>query len=156
MAEAMTMEELSKKLGKIDFCMLNTNGGSGTINSRPMSNNGDVEYDGDSWFFSYEDTKKISEIGRDSGVTITFTAPPSLLGKPGIFIAVTGEARLVRDKTQFEAHWVKDLDRWFPDGVNTPGIVLMKVSAKTIDYWDGEDNGRIDLAGADTVASGAI
>jgi hypothetical protein len=29
MAETMTIEELSKKLGKIDFCMFNTNGGSG-------------------------------------------------------------------------------------------------------------------------------
>lgn len=156
MTDTMAMEELSKKLGKIDFCMFNTNGGSGTINSRPMSNNGDVEYDGDSWFFSYEDTRKISEIGRDSGVTLTFTAPPSLLGKPGIFIAVTGEARLFRDKTQFEAHWVKDLDRWFPDGVDTPGIVLIKVSARTIDYWDGEDNGRIDLPATDAVAAGAV
>jgi hypothetical protein len=43
----MTMEELSTKLAKIDFCMLNSNGGSGFISSRPMSNNGDVEYDGD-------------------------------------------------------------------------------------------------------------
>ncbi len=156
MTETMTMEELSKKLGKIDFCMFNTNAGSGTINSRPMSNNGDVEYDGDSWFFSYEDTRKVSEIGRDSDVTLTFTAPPSLLGKPGIFIAVNGEARLVRDKTQFEAHWVKDLDRWFPDGVDTPGILLIKVSARTIEYWDGEDNGRIDLPATDAVAAGAV
>lgn len=33
----MTMEELSKKLSKIDFCMFNTNGGSGRINSRPIA-----------------------------------------------------------------------------------------------------------------------
>jgi general stress protein 26 len=156
MTETMSMEELSKRLGKIDFCMFNTNGGSATINSRPMSNNGDVEYDGDSWFFSYEDTRKVSEISRDSRVTLTFTAPPSLLGKPGIFIAVGGEASLVRDKTQFEAHWVKDLDRWFPDGIDTPGIVLIKVAARTIDYWDGEDNGRIDLAATDAVAAGVV
>jgi general stress protein 26 len=156
MTDTMTMEELSKKLGKIDFCMFNTNGGSGRINSRPMSNNGDVEYDGDSWFFSYEDTRKTSEIGLDSAVTLTFTAAPSLLGKPGIFIAVNGEASLISDTAQFEAHWVKDLDRWFPDGIETPGIVLIKVAARTIDYWDGEDNGRIEIAAADAVAAGAV
>lgn len=139
----MTMEELSKQIGEIDFCMLNTNGGSGRITSRPMSNNGEVEYDGDSWFFSYEDTKKVSDIGRDSGVALTFTAPPSLFGKPGIFIAVDGEARLIRDKSQFEKHWVKELDRWFPDGIDTPGILLIKVCARAIEYWDGEENGRI-------------
>jgi general stress protein 26 len=148
----MTIEELSKKLSKIDFCMFNTKGDLGRINSRPMSNNGDVEYDGDSWFFSYEDTRKVSEINRDTGVTLTFTAPPSILGKPGIFIAVDGEASLIRDKSQFEAHWTKDLDRWFPDGIDTPGIVLIKVSAKSIEYWDGEDNGHIDLPEDDPVA----
>lgn len=132
------------------------NGGSRRIDSRPMSNNGDVEYDGDSWFFSYEDARKISELGRDSAVALTFTASPSLLGKPGIFIAVNGEASLVRDKTQFEAHWVKDLDRWFPDGIDTPGLVLIKVSARTIEYWDGEENGSIDLRPADAVSAGVV
>ncbi|KAA0970450.1 pyridoxamine 5'-phosphate oxidase [Aureimonas fodinaquatilis] len=141
----LTMEELSEKLGKIDFCMLNTVGGRGRINTRPMSNNGDVEYDGDSWFFTYEDTEKVGDIQRTPDVSLTFTAPPSLLGKPGIFIAVEGEAILVRDKAQFEAHWVKDLDRWFPDGVDTPGILLIKVSARTLEYWDGEENGRMDV-----------
>lgn len=139
----MTMEELSKKLGKIDFCMFNTSG-AGSIVSRPMSNNGDVEYDGDSWFFSYEDTKKVVDINRDTGVTLTFTAPPSLLGKPGIFIAVDGEADLIREKAQFEKHWVKDLERWFPEGIDTPGLILIKVSARAIEYWDGEDNGRME------------
>jgi len=87
-----------------------------------MSNNGDVEYDGDSWFFSYEDTRKISEIGRDSSVTLTFTALPSLLGKPGIFIAATGEARLGRDKTQFEAHWMKIWIAGVPMGSTRLGL----------------------------------
>jgi general stress protein 26 len=155
MSTTMTMEELSKKLGKIDFCMFNTKG-SDAIVTRPMSNNGDVEYNGDSWFFSYEATKKVRDIERDAGVTLTFTAPPSLLGKPGIFIAVDGQASLIRDKAHFEEHWAKDLDRWFPQGIDTPGIVLIKVSAKTIEYWDGEDNGRINMPAVDAVAEGAV
>ncbi|MBP1849328.1 pyridoxamine 5'-phosphate oxidase family protein [Rhizobium halophytocola] len=148
----MTIEELSKKLGKIDFCMFNTHSGSGRIETRPMSNNGDVEYDGDSWFFSFENTRKVSDINHNSGVTLTFTAPPSLLGKPGIFIAVEGEGRVIRDKTQFAEHWAKDLDRWFPEGIDTPGIVLIKVSARTIQHWDGEENGRINMPRADASA----
>lgn len=143
---SMSLEELSDKLRKIDFCMFCTHGGSGEIASRPMSNNGDVEYDGDSWFFSYEDTRKVAQINQDSRVSLTFTAPPSLLGKPGIFIGVDGVASLIRDKAEFEAHWVSDLDRWFPEGIETPGIVLIKVAARSIEYWDGEDNGIIPLA----------
>lgn len=143
---SMTLEDLSSQLKKIDFCMLSTNAGSGRISSRPMSNNGDVEYDGDSWFFSYEDTRKIAEIEGIKNVSLTFTAPPSLLGKPGIFIAIEGIASLVRDKTAFEKHWLADLERWFPEGIDTPGLVLIKVSASSIQYWDGEENGEVNLA----------
>lgn len=149
----MTLKELAKELAEIDFCMFNTHDGA-AIGSRPMSNNGDVDYDGDSWFFSYEDTKKVGEIERSRDVALTFTAPPSLLGKPGIFICIKGEASLIRDKAEFEAHWVSDLDRWFPDGIDTPGLLLIKVSARSIEYWDGEDNGRIDMA-ATAAAPGA-
>lgn len=144
-----TLEDVSKQLQKIDFCMFNTSSDARPFSTRPMSNNGDVEYDGDSYFFSYENTRKVSDIERDAHVGLTFTAPPSLLGKPGILLAVDGTARLIREKSQFEAHWVKDLDRWFPEGIDTPGIVLIKVRASEIQYWDGEENGRISLARRD-------
>jgi general stress protein 26 len=107
------------------------------------------------WFFSYEDTRKVSEIERDRRVSLTFTAPPSILGKPGIFIVVDGESSLIRDKSQFERHWLNELDRWFPDGINTPGILLIKVAARAIEYWDGDENGRIALPGVTAAAQGA-
>ena len=53
MTNTMSVEELSKKLSKFDFWMFNTNAPD-RIASRPMSNNGYVEYEGDLWFFSYE------------------------------------------------------------------------------------------------------
>ena len=140
---SLTLEDIAKHLKKIDFCMLSTNAGSGRISTRPMSNNGDVEYDGDSWFFSYEDSKKITELEGIDDISLTFTAPPSLLGKPGIFIAVTGKAILIRDKSAFEDHWTSELDRWFPQGIETPGIILIKASASRIQYWAGEDNGEL-------------
>jgi general stress protein 26 len=142
---SMTKEELSKHLKKLDFCMFSTRGASNRISTRPMSNNGDVEYDGDSWFFSYADTRKISDIRKDNAVQLTFTAPPHLLGKPGIFIAIDGNASLIEDVSEFEQHWVKGLERWFPEGTQTPGLALIKVSARSIQYWDGEENGKVEV-----------
>jgi len=52
---------------------------------------------------------------------------------------------------QFEQHWVKDLERWFPEGIDTIGLILIKVAARTIEYWDGEDNGRIEMTTVDAV-----
>ncbi|RDJ03147.1 pyridoxamine 5'-phosphate oxidase family protein [Rhizobium grahamii] len=136
---SMTLPELSKKLQQIDFCMMTTCGGK-TLSTRPMSNNGEVEYDGDSWFFSYEDTRKIDDLKGNPGLSLTFTAPPSLLGKPGIFIAVDGNAQLIRDRQEFEARWTEGLDRWFPQKFNTPGLVLIKAHALNIQYWDGDEH----------------
>ena len=141
----LSIQELSKRMGDIDFCMLSTRAEGGRLASRPMSNNGDVAYDGDSWFFSYEDTPKVREIERDPKVGLTFTAGTSLLGKPGIFISIEGETTLVRDRSAFEAHWTKSLDRWFPQGADTPGIVLLKVRAKRVQYWDGEEQGEVEV-----------
>lgn len=141
----MTLQDLSKKMQKIDFCMMSTLAATGAISTRPMSNNGDVDYDGDTWLFSYRDTRKVAEITADPRVTLTFSAPPSLLGKPGIFIALEGKATLIDDRDTFAAHWISDLDRWFPQGIDTPGLVLIQVRAAIAQYWDGEDNGRIPI-----------
>lgn len=139
----MTMHDLSKKMADIDFCMLSTKAQGGEIGGRPMSNNGDVEYKGDSFFFSYEDANTISDIERDPKVGLSFQGKAGLLGKPPIFIAVEGHAELIRDKAAFAEHWTSDLDYWFEQGIDTPGIVLIKVHAQRIHYWDGKDEGEL-------------
>ena len=141
----MTLSELSEKMRDIDFAMLSTRAEGGQIAARPMSNNREVAYDGDSYFFSYENTHTIDDIKRDPQVGLSFAGAKGWLGKPPNFIAVEGKAELIRDKAAFEKHWTKDLDIWFEQGIDTPGIVLIKVHASRIHYWDGEDQGEIKL-----------
>ena len=38
----------------------------------------------------------------------------------------------------FKKHWVSDLERRFPQGVDTPGLMLIKVRAPPIRYRDGD------------------
>ncbi len=139
----LTLPELAKKMANIDFCMLQTHAEGGEIAGRPMSNNGDVEYDGDSWFFALDSADMVGEIMREPKVQLTFSGHRSLLGKPPLFVAVQGRGMVIRSKTVMEEHWVSDLKRWFEQGVDTPGLVLIRVSATRIHYWDGEDEGEI-------------
>ena len=37
------------------------------------------------------------------------------------------------------------MERWFPQGIETPGLVLLKVHASRLHYWDGEDEGEVKL-----------
>lgn len=140
-----TLDEIAETLRDIDFAMLMTRTESGEIAGRPMSNNRDVEYDGDSFFFTSEETQTVADIERDRNVALSYTGSKGLLGKPPVFITVQGEAELIRDKEAFDAHWVEDLERWFEDGVDTPGLVLIKVHANRIHYWDGESEGEVAL-----------
>ena len=62
-----------------------------------------------------------------------------------IYVAIEGNAELIRDKAIFKAHWTSGLDRWFDKGVDTPNIVLIKVKANRITYWDGEEEGEVQV-----------
>ncbi|WP_145139239.1 pyridoxamine 5'-phosphate oxidase family protein [Roseomonas gilardii] len=144
-SSGMSLSDLSRLMRKIDYCMFSTHAGNGHIAGRPMSNNGDVEYAGDSWFFALDSTRTVQEIGRDPKVALSFASSQGLLGQRPLFIAVEGEAELIRDKDAFQEHWNKDLDRWFEQGVDTPGLTLIRVQASRITYWDGMEEGEVSV-----------
>ncbi len=141
----LSLSDIAKKLKDIDFAMLSTFTSSGNIASRPMSNNGDVEYDGDNYFFAFEDSHTIKQIAANDKVGLTFVGSKGLLGKPPIFIAIEARAELIRDKAAFEAHWNSDIEEWAKDGIDTPGLTLIKAHASRIHYWDGEDQGELTV-----------
>ena len=140
-----TLAQLSEKMRDIDFAMLSTRTDGGAIAARPMSNNREVEYDGDSFYFTLDDTRTVQDITRDPQVGLALQGKAGLLHMRPFFVAIDGMAALIRDKAEFEKHWNKDLERWFADGVDTPGLVLIHVHAGRVHYWDGEDEGEIKV-----------
>jgi general stress protein 26 len=145
----MTLRDLSDKMREIDFAMLATHTKGGRIAVRPMSNNGDVEYDGDTWFFTDESALMVADIEGDSGISLIYQGKSGLLGQRPFFLTIEGQALLVRDKAQFSRHWSKELERWWPEGIDTAGLVLIKVRGERAHYWNGEDEGEVLLPNAD-------
>jgi general stress protein 26 len=143
----LTLEDISEKMRDIDFTILSTRTEGGQIAARPMSNNRQVEYDGDSFFFTCEDTGTVRDIGSDPNVGLSLQGKAGMLGMKPFFITIEGKAELIKDKGQFEQHWTKDLDMWFKQGIDTPGLTLIKVHAERLHYWDGFDEGEIALKG---------
>ena len=142
----LKLEDISEKMRDIDFAVLSTRTEGGAIAGRPMSNNRDVEFDGDSYFFTCDDTRTVRDIGGDPSVGLTYQAKSGVLGMKPFFITVEGRAELIKDKGRFAEHWTKDLDAWFKDGIDTPGLTLIKVVAERLHYWDGFDEGEIALS----------
>lgn len=120
---------VAEAMRKIDFCMMQTVGEHG-INTRPMSNNGEVEYDGDNWFFAASSSTKIAELAKDERVQLTFADNngPS-------FISVWGTGTVVTDDGLKKEFWHKSLEQWFENGPEDPGVSLIKVTAHKIQAW---------------------
>jgi general stress protein 26 len=139
-----TLSEIAEQMAGIDIAILSTHTEGGEIANRPMSNNGDVTYDGTSYYFTYEQARAVSDIQRDPKVALGFSSEAGIFSD-GIYVAVEGTAELIREKTAFQHHWTSDLDKWFENGVDTPGIVLIKVRAKRVTYWQGREEGEVKL-----------
>jgi general stress protein 26 len=139
-----TIEDISKRMAGIDIAILSTHTQGGQIANRPMSNNGDVTYDGTSYYFTFEQARTVADIQANPKVALGFTGQGGIFSD-AIYVAVEGIAELIRDKTAFQDHWKSDLDRWFEKGVDTPNLVLVKVKAVRIAYWDGEDEGEVGV-----------
>jgi general stress protein 26 len=137
-----TLKALAKQMAGIDVTMFTTQTTGGQTATRPMSNNGEVEYDGTSYYFTWEKSRIAKDIERDNKVALAFQ------DKKGLYVSVQGTAKLTDDKAKMQERWRPELEQWFKDGVDTPGIVMIEVNAKRINYWDtGKDysDGEIEL-----------
>lgn len=140
MATKATLKSIAKMMKGIDLCMLTTSDARGASSSRPMSNNGDVDYDGKSYFFTKNDSRMVREIKKNAKVSLQFADHRVLRRKS--FISVNGKATLITDRAEMEPHWNKDLEIWFKDGLDTKGITMIEVAADHIKYWSGGDEGE--------------
>ena len=139
--KSKNIKQVAELMRDLDFCMLTTRAGDGQLRARPMSNNGEVEFDGDVWFFSAADSRKVEEIEAEPGVELSYADP-----KRYLFISMSGEAEIVREAEKKRELWVEELERWFDGGPESDDIVLIKVTPSNVAWWNGEDGGEVSLA----------
>ena len=132
--DAENLKKLREMVQKMDIGMLTTREQDGTLRSRPMSTNGEIEFDGDLWFFTYGNSHKIEEIEREPQVNVSFSSDKYR------YVSMSGTARLVRDKAKVEELWKPQLKAWFPKGTEEPDIALLQVSVTQAEYWDSPGN----------------
>jgi general stress protein 26 len=135
----MTRDEKLQKLRAIvkavDICMLTTVDEEGCLHSRPMSNNREVEFDGDLWFFIYGASHKVDEVGRLPQVCASFADVDAQQ-----YASLSGRGEVVRDRAKIEELWQPHMKAWFPEGIETPGIALLKVMGERAEYWDSSQS----------------
>ena len=90
-----------------------------------------VEDDGDLWFFTKRDSRKIAEVSADERVLVTFADP-----KNHHFVSIAGRAEVVSDRAKVASLWSEVFRPWFPAGPDDEKVVLVHVHADQAEYWD--------------------
>ncbi|MBV9960223.1 MAG: pyridoxamine 5'-phosphate oxidase family protein, partial [Acidobacteria bacterium] len=87
------------------------------------------------WFFTYGSSHKADEVGRVAKVNAGFADVDAQR-----YASLSGRAEIIRDRAKIEELWLPQLKAWFPDGVETPDIALLKVTVERAEYWDGSQS----------------
>ena len=111
--------------------MLTTTTVDGKRVSRPMGLQ-EAEFDGDLWFFADEDSAEVGQIRADPEVDVAFSD-----AKNSAWTSIAGRAEVVHDRGRAEALCTPTLKAWFPDGLDTPGLTLIRVRADSAEHWEG-------------------
>jgi len=128
---SQSLEKLRELVKDIDFCMLTTIDEEGDPHSRPMSSNGDIDPNGDLWFFTNASSLKVNEVMTSPKVNVSFADPDNQR-----YVSVTGAAQLVRDPKKIDELWRPEFKMWFPKGKDDPEVALLCVSLEKGEYWD--------------------
>ena len=83
----------------IKFAMLTTEAEDGVLHSRPMATQESVS-DGTLWFFTAVSSGKVSELGWNPSVNLSYAEPSATR-----YVSVSGDAKVVNDRAKMEQLW---------------------------------------------------
>jgi general stress protein 26 len=134
-------EKITSLMKDARVAMLTTMTADGKHVSRPMTLQ-ESDFMGDIWFFTYNNSHKAMEIRNYPEVNVAFSDQ-----KRNSWLSISGRAELVSDPAKKEELWQPLMNAWFPDGLETEGVVLIRVQAETAEYWDSPSSTVVTLFG---------
>jgi general stress protein 26 len=134
MTNGKNISLLKEMIEEVRICMFTTLSDKEEFSSRPMAT-AKVEDDGSIWFFTNEYSLKTSEISKENQVTLGYSNPSS-----NTYVSVNGKAKLVDDQSKKEAYFSAPIKAWFPDGLEDPRLILIKVEPISAEYWDSSSS----------------
>ncbi|HYF59318.1 MAG TPA: pyridoxamine 5'-phosphate oxidase family protein [Burkholderiaceae bacterium] len=131
-------EDIVKTVEKIGIAMMTTHEDDGTLSSRPMAVMR-VDDDGSVWFFTKDGTHKLEHLRH---VNLGFADRDD-----ADYVSMSGSGEVVRDRDTIRALWSPMAKPWFPDGVDDPTLVALRVRANSIEWWDSNSSRMLRLLG---------
>ena len=105
------------------------------LRSRPMAIAAIEDEDNSIWFFTSDSSHKVDEVNSDSKSAVACMDASTM-------ITVSGNSKIVHDHEKVRRLWNDDYREWFPQGMETPNLALIKFEPIQAEYWDS--NNRTD------------
>lgn len=133
----------------IHVAMITTVTPDGALRGRPMMTRRVREEDAELWFFTADDSAKSRDIAEEHAVNVTYADPRS-----NRYVSVTGSATILHDRDKAEELWDKELEAWFPGGVDDPKLALMRVRVESAEFWDASTGHVVNAFASEKDGSG--
>lgn len=141
------IKHVAELVKRARISMLTTMTADGRHVSRPMAVQ-ETEFDGDLWFFTFEQSDKVRQVTANPQVNVAFANE-----KKSEWTSIAGTAEVVHDRAKAEQLWSAPMKVWFADGLDTEGLTLLKIHAESAEYWDSPSSNVVKLIGAARAAA---
>jgi len=146
MADTTQLQKVKEIVDEVKVAMLVTENEEGQLRSRPMYTS-DYDESGNIWFFTNEYSGKVEELQNDRSINLSYAHP----GKAD-YLSISGRAYVMEEEDKMKELWSPMLKAWFPDGLESERLALLKVVPQQAEYWESSDNKLMRLFKVGTAA----
>lgn len=122
------------------ICMMTTHNKDGGLSSRPMYTL-EADENRNIWFFNSTTSHAAFEIRQNHQIQLTYSS-----GKEK-FVSASALAYEVLDRQHIKELWSPIMKAWFPEGLDSQSLVLLRVELKDVEYWSTASSTVTKVAG---------
>lgn len=128
--------KLGELIEDMSVAMLTSLNESDSMDSKPMSPL-EMDSEGAIWFFTELNTSKKANL---STANLAFSNESN-----GTYVSLSGRGEIHKNRDDIHRLWTIFAKPWFPDGPDSPNLVLLKFIPASAEYWDAPHNKTIRL-----------
>ena len=130
------LTQLGELIKEARTCMLTTVDEENLMVARPMSPQEMCEQ-GSIWFLTDPNTSKMQHLQL---MNVAFSDEAQ-----STYVSISGHGELVTDRARIESLWSPFARPWFPDGVDSANLALLKFIPHVAEYWDAPDSKMVRM-----------
>lgn len=138
MINSKEFEKVRSLIDDIRVCMFVTQK-IDKMKSRPFTT-AKVDEAGDIWFFTSKTSDAIEELKNNPQVNLAYSTP-----NEHDYLSIAGNATVNDNQVKMQELWNPIMKAWYPEGVDSKDIILIKVKPVSAAYWDASSNTLVEL-----------